>query len=95
MKVEVEVLQDFGDGIYGKKRTIGDKFVCDKELAIKRQKMVIKGKSLVKILRVVDDDTPEEEKVENPILEKIKMTMNKKNKENEEKGSEKNDVSRI
>lgn len=82
MKVEVEVLQDFGDFIYGKPRKVGDKFVCDKETALKRQKMEIKGQALIKILRVVDDDTPEEEKVSTDFINMFKEKMiNKKREE--------------
>ena len=69
MKVEVEVLYPFSDNEYGKQRKIGDKFICDKELALKRRFVTVGNKeiSLIKILRVVPDNTPEEPKVENNI----------------------------
>lgn len=90
-KVEVEVLTDFGDTIYGKKRVAGDTFICDKELAIKRANFVIDGKEkpLLKILRVVSDDTPEEPKVQNEELEKFLGKMLKKS-ENQQKSTLKN-----
>lgn len=79
-KVEAEVLTNFGDTIYGKQRVAGDKFICDKELAIKRANLIINGKEkpLLKILRVVPDDTPEEPKVENKELKNfLNQTLKK------------------
>ena len=74
MKVEVEVLNDFFDFAYSKPREVGDKFICDKELALKRKHFEFKGQDmpLVKILRDVPDDTPEEEKAIKSIMDIIK-----------------------
>lgn len=82
MKVEVEVLVPFGDAVYGKERKVGDKFICDKELALQRKGYTVKGKPLVKILRVVPNNTPEEEK--NPI-DVFALLREKINKEEEGK----------
>lgn len=73
-KVEAEVIEDFFDYCYGKERKVGNIFICDKELALKRKHFSINGQErpLVKILRDVPDDTPEEEKAIKSIMDIIK-----------------------
>lgn len=62
-KVEVKVIEDFFDHYYGKDRKIGDIFISNAELAFKRKNFAVNGiaRPLVEILRVVSDDTPEDE----------------------------------
>ena len=73
MKVEVEVIHEFSDLIYGKNRKIGDIFICDKETALQRANFEINGKKvpLVKILRTATDVSKEEEKVDQKQIKKI------------------------
>lgn len=79
-KVEVEVIEDFFDHCYGKERKVGNTFICDKELALKRKHFSINGQErpLVKLLRDVPNDTPEEPKETNKYLDMIKNKLNKK-----------------
>lgn len=62
-KIEVKVLEDFFDNYYGKARVKDDVFVCRADLALKRKNFTVNGisKPLVEILRVVSDNTPEDE----------------------------------
>lgn len=78
-KVEVEVIEDFFDNCYGKARKVGDTFICGKELAIKRKHFSINGQErpLVKLLRDVQNDTPEDTKETNNFLDIIKNKLNK------------------
>ena len=80
-KVEVEVIEDFFDHCYGKKRKVGDTFICDKELALKRKHFSINGQErpLVKLLRDVPNDTPEEEKKTNLFWQEIIQKFKKEN----------------